>query len=329
MVFENEKGFIMSSQKQFISLLLVAVVCLSATAAWATTSDSASLYFSSSLINDRVSRSIDQTQPVNEDIMDTPIQGTTQLQGTIQSSLIPNSSAGEIQILLKARSTSQTTGRHWPVVIDDQSAGKLVGSIDIRLNGLDFTTDDEKAAADIHVTDQQVHSEIGDSHWILDIAEDKIRDSEPQANLDAEGLAEQKIRNQLKNQVTAVLKDARRQINSTLIDPLSKHGMRPHSVQFQTGKGWLVLTANWSDTKDTTTISTTGFDPSADLVAVIPEASALKIFNSFSANQVKTIAEMENQLSELTLPASWKQKSPLKLIKKEKQNGNLILQWSR
>ncbi|MGD9128074.1 MAG: hypothetical protein PVH19_11915, partial [Planctomycetia bacterium] len=150
-------------------LLLITCVCLSAVVAQAGTSDSGSLYFSSSLITDRISQPVDQTEPVHENIMDTPITGKTRLHGTITPSLVANQSAGQLRILLKAHSASRTTGTHWPVVIHDQTTGKLVGSIDVLLNGLDFTTEHENAAVDIHVTNQQVQSQVGSSRWVLSI----------------------------------------------------------------------------------------------------------------------------------------------------------------
>ena len=294
-----------------------------------TISDSASLYFSSALINERISRTITETQPVNENIMDTPITGTTHLKGNIQSSLVPKQDAGMIRILLKAQSQSTTTGTHWPVILHDQSQGKLIGSIDILLNGLDFSTENEKAAADIHVTNQQVQSEVGNSGWVLSIAKDKIRDSEPEANLEAESLAEGKIREQLKEQVTTVLQNAREQIETNLIDPLDKDGLKPNSVQFQTTNAWLILTTNWDKAASSSTPPFTAFAPSADLVAMMPEAIFIKVVNSLTDRHVKSIDELESEMVEVNLPKSWKQPHPLKLIKKEKRGDNLILQWSR
>ena len=317
------------SVRQIFCRSLVGLFLFVAASMAAGPSGVAQIYFSEDLVEDRISEPIDQTDPVNETIMDTSIDGTSQLIGKVSSDLVPSDNLGVIRITLKADTTSQTEGTHWPVVINDQSKGKIFASIDILLNGLTFSSDNDHAVADINVTNQNVQSEMGSSRWVLSIAENKIRAAGPEAKLQADQNAEVRIRKQLQEHVNKLLSDAEGRLHAEFVDPLKKAGLKPSSIQFQTTKDWLIMTVDWNNEKSEPSNQIESLDKSSDLVVIMPEAIFEKVYSTVTDHKFKSVDEMESKLANISLPASWHQDGPLKLIKKEKKDGNLIMQWKQ
>ena len=317
------------SLRHIFGMSLVGVFLFVAASVAAGPSGVAQIYFSEDLVEDRMSQSIDQTDPVNETIMDTSISGTSNLIGKVSSDLVPNGNLGVIRINLKADTTSQTEGTHWPVVIHDQSKGKIVASIDLLLNGLTFSSDNDHAAADINVTNQNVQPEMGSSRWVLSIAEDKIREAAPEAKLQADQDAEQQVRRQLQDRVNKLLHDAEGRLHAKFVDPLKNVGLKPSSIRFRTTKDWLVMTVDWGNEKTEPSNLIGSIDKSSDLVVIMPETIFEKVYSAVTDQKFKSVDEMESKLVNVSLPASWHQEGPLKLIKKEKKGGNWIMQWKQ
>jgi hypothetical protein len=317
------------SKRHIFGLSLVGVFLFVAASVAAGPSGVAQIYFSEDLVEDRISKPIDQTDPVNETIMDTSISGTSHLIGKVSSDLISSDNLGVIRIKLKADTTSQTEGTHWPVVIHDKSKGKIVASIDLLLNGLTFSSDNDHAAADINVTNQNVQSEMGSSRWVLSIAEGKIRAAGPEAKLQADQNAEVRVRKQLQDRVNKLLHEAEGRLHANFIDPLTKAGLKPSSIQFQSTKDWLIMTVDWGKKKTEPSNQIGSIDKSSDLVVIMPEAIFEKVYGTVTDQNFKSVDDMESKLVNVSLPASWHQDGPLKLIKKEKKDGNLIMQWKQ
>lgn len=186
------------------------------------------------LVNAAAGEPIDRTEPITDLILGTRIRGTAHTTGIVTVRTLPSENSARLELISRACSVSQNTGRNGPAVIcstgyTDFEARKVVDLSDEVFRAQRAVVD-ARTTSDIHSVNK-AGGGIG-SLLVSRFGMQQARQKQGQSNAIASDHAEVRIARRMNDDVAEELRDARRRYEEEYRRPLVRRGELPPYIRF-------------------------------------------------------------------------------------------------
>ncbi len=182
------------------------------------------------------SKPVDDVSPVRDCILGTTIRGTGHTTGSVSLSTVPNSRQAELLLTLDGVTRSETNGYNDPVVIRSSGTTPFTATKRIAMEDSDFWNYPTRVSATTSTVTRSVKKQGGGigSRLIERIGEKQVAEKKPQANRIAARHAEDRISDNLEEELLPKLQDARYEYENQFKKPLAVRNAEPRMVAFST-----------------------------------------------------------------------------------------------
>ncbi|MCO6042629.1 hypothetical protein NG895_01795 [Aeoliella sp. ICT_H6.2] len=179
---------------------------------------------------------VDNVSPVRDCILGTTIRGTGHTTGSVSLSTVPNSQQAELLLTLSGVTHSETNGYNDPVVIRSSGTTPFTATKRIALEDSNFWNYPTHVSATTSTTTRSVKKQGGGigSRLIEAIGERQVEQKKPQANRIAARHAEDRISENMEEELLPKLQDARYEYENQFQKPLANRNAEPQMVAFST-----------------------------------------------------------------------------------------------
>ena len=186
------------------------------------------------LLNTLIGEPVDDEAPVTDCILGTSIRGTGWTTGTISLETVPNDNRATIQIRVDGITRSRTLGFNDPVVIRSTGTTPFVATKKLEFEDTNFWNYPTQVSATTSTVTQSVEKQGGGfgSRIIAAIGEQKVNENKPRANFIAARHAEERIANNLNDELLPKIQDARYEYLYSFKQPLADRDAEPKLVHF-------------------------------------------------------------------------------------------------
>ncbi len=164
-----------------------------------------------SLITQILNRPVDQPNAVNECLLGTRIVGAASLNGAVTADLMPSPNGISLCLNLHANLTTNNTGYNRGVVLRSTGSSPIHAAKQINVTSQGVSSSRTSVATDLQT---QINSIEHRSRIVRRIATRKAAETQPQANVIAEGRLQTRVSTQFDQQVEGQLSQSRVQLAS-------------------------------------------------------------------------------------------------------------------
>lgn len=177
---------------------------------------------------------VDECNPVEDCILGTTIRGTGRTIGSVDVQTLPNSRRAELLITLSGTTYSQTRGYNDPVVIRSSGTTPFTATKRVELEDANFWNYPAKVTATTRTKTLSVQKQGGGlgGRFIAKIGEKKVEEKKPQANYIAARHAEERIADNLEEELLPKLQDFRYEYLNSFKKPFADRNAEPRMVAF-------------------------------------------------------------------------------------------------
>lgn len=168
-------------------------------------------YVRESFVTNMLLRPVAQPTPVNECLLGTHIVGTASLFGNVSADLMPSDNGISVCLSLNANMSTKNTGYNRGVVLRSTGSSPIQAQKQIFLSPLGISSTDASVATNLET---QINSIEHRLRIVRSIAKRKAAETQPLANVIAEGRLQNRVRNQFNQQVEEQLGNSRVQFAS-------------------------------------------------------------------------------------------------------------------
>jgi hypothetical protein len=200
-----------------------------------------SVNISNRFVSTAMTRPIDESSPLRDNILGTSITGTGHTVGWAQAQLVPDPDRGLIETVIHAQNYSRTVGVNGPAVICANGDTQLHGEKTLVVTADGFSS----LPAVAQVTTQSRITGIGSTkHGIMDrvvkkAAAKRIPERKAQGDRVAQQHAQRMFRDKVDSQANELLASANDRYHRKLRDPLNRVGAFPQLLRFSTSADYL------------------------------------------------------------------------------------------
>lgn len=168
-------------------------------------------YVRESFVTNMLVRPVAQPTNVNECLLGTRVVGAASLNGNVAADLLPSNNGVSLCLSLNANMSTNSTGYNRGVVIHSTGASPVQASKQIFVSPSGISSTGASVATNLQT---QINSIEHRSRIVRRIAKRKAAETQPQANVIAEGRLQDRVRTQFDQQVEEQLSQARVQFAS-------------------------------------------------------------------------------------------------------------------
>ncbi|MDX1925616.1 MAG: hypothetical protein SFV81_03810 [Pirellulaceae bacterium] len=168
-------------------------------------------YVRESFVSRMLVRPVAQPSDVNECLLGTRVVGTAFLNGNVSADLMPSNNGVSLCLNLNANMSTNSTGYNRGVVIRSTGGSPIQASKQIFVSPIGISSTAASVATDLQT---QINSIEHRSRIVRRIATRKAAETQPQANVIAEGRLQNRVRSQFDQQVEEQLGQARVQFSN-------------------------------------------------------------------------------------------------------------------
>ena len=163
-------------------------------------------YVRESFVSRMLVRPVAQPTAVNECLLGTRVVGSASLNGNVSADLLPSNNGVSLGLNLNANMSTNSTGYNRGVVIRSTGASPILASKQIFVTPSGISSTAASVATNLQT---QINSIEHRSRIVRRIAKRKAAETQPQANMIAEGRLQNRVRTQFDQQVEEQLGQAR------------------------------------------------------------------------------------------------------------------------
>ena len=261
-----------------------------------------------SLLAGAVNRVVDETAPINDNVLGTRVQGSGHTTGFVMLDFVPSADRATVDIRLDATNHSRTRGGQGPVTV--HTLGTTMIDAHKRI-----TVDDQRVASqpvqahvstDTRTAGISVGAPIG-KRIIRKIASRKVAEMRPRAEAISEQRARERVRRQFEEQTAGVIDQAASDYQTRFRRPLMERGWYPEVLQMATSDSRLSVVVRKSLADQVAAFSAPpAIDPDAILSARLHETLVNNVAEITLGGRTITQAFVEEQIrkNEGKLPES-------------------------
>lgn len=181
-----------------------------------------------------VSDSIYEVGPVRDCILGTAIRGTGRTTGSVSIETVPSLERAALVLRLSGVTCSETLGYNDPVVIRSSGTTPFTATKRIELEDAEFWNYPTKVSATTSTITRSVKKQGGGlgSRLVEAIGERQVEEKKPRANYIAARHAEERIANNLDEELVPRLQDARYEYETQFQQELDRRNAKPRFVAF-------------------------------------------------------------------------------------------------
>ncbi|QDU58869.1 hypothetical protein [Aeoliella mucimassa] len=189
---------------------------------------------SETIINKLLSEPVDNNSPVNDCILGTSIHGTGWTTASVSIDLMPNDEKASLKMTLEGVTQSQTVGYNGPVVIRSSGTTPFTATKRLDFEDSNFWNYPAQVSATTRTVTQSVQKQGGGigSRLISAIGERQVAEKKPQADAIASRHAEQRIAENMDDELLPKLQDARYEYLHSFKEPMADRDAEPGFVHF-------------------------------------------------------------------------------------------------
>ncbi len=191
---------------------------------------------SENLLSRVVSKPVDKVAPVSDYILGTTIRGTGRTTGTLDVETVPSNQRAALLLHLDGVTNSETRGYNDPVVIRSSGTTPFTATKRIELEDANFWNYPARVSATTSTVTRSVQKQGGGlgSRLISRIGEQQVAEKKPRANYIASRHAEDRIANNLEEELLPKLQDARYEYENQFKRELARRNAVPRAIHFST-----------------------------------------------------------------------------------------------
>ena len=190
---------------------------------------------SAGLISAGLGENVDDTAPIQDNIMGTSVSGTGRTVGQTTAELAPNTDHAVIDTLLFATTHSTTVGSHGPVCIYSNSKTDIGACKRLWIDEYGIFSHPAVSNAVTQTTITDIQSKSG-RKMVERIAWKKAGKQKASAEYVASRHAEQKVNNRVDSQAAETLDKAQKDFNEKIRRPLCEHKLFPELLNISSDK---------------------------------------------------------------------------------------------
>lgn len=189
---------------------------------------------SEQFLNSIASKPVDKVSEVRDCILGTTIRGTGRTVGSVRVETVPNTRRAAVLLHLDGVTYSETKGYKDPVVIRSSGTTPFTATKRIELDDANFWNYPARVNASTSTVTRSVRKQDGGfgSKFIEKIGEKKVAEKKPRSNFIAARHAEDRIADNLDDELLPKLQDARYEYQNQFKKPFADRNATPRSVSF-------------------------------------------------------------------------------------------------
>jgi hypothetical protein len=194
---------------------------------------------SSNIVTAGIEDRIDENTPISDVILGTDIAGNGRTRAVVSSALVPSVERATIELTLRGTTDSKTVGRNGPATIFSSGTTSLLGTKQIFINDLGFTS----SLADAQCcTQSNVDGICINGGFIIQrVATKRIYGSKATGEAIAAQHAELRLQTRMDTRTGGLLTNVNRNYNKKFRNPLAQRGAFPSVFRFATTPDWLTV----------------------------------------------------------------------------------------
>ena len=222
-------------------------------------------------------RTIEESFPINDRVLDMWVRGTGQVNGQTSMEFLPNENHAQILLRLTTQMSSNTVGRNGPVRVASTNSGSVWGEKTIFLSEDRFHTTTARSSSDLTSRTTGLDTDAGclTRDIILKIAKNQIPKRKPRYDAESRRLAARRLSERLNSEADSQITELFTRYQKELRDPLLKTGLFAVPWKFQTTETELKWSASVAATSQPAAASSPPELPDASDIAVRVHQSAL------------------------------------------------------
>lgn len=178
---------------------------------------------SNQFLSQKFSRPVNESSPVQEEILGTQLFGQSQLNGFVSPQLIDSSTNAAFRLVLSGNFASQNVGYNRSVKLYTEGSGNIVACETIALTDSGLVTLND-TSVDAHLV-SQINDIEAKLRLVEKIASKQAAKTKPQADAIAEGRLENRVRDQFHTQIATQLSEANAKIRTPDLSMLRRLGL--------------------------------------------------------------------------------------------------------